>query len=56
MALSTSKFLTWTKGDRKHVSSGMVQIPVEYIEIKGLEYGRHSKVSCHICVDHWCET
>ncbi|CAK1359076.1 unnamed protein product [Cercospora beticola] len=40
-----SKFFTWTKGDRKHVSSGMVQIPVECIEIKGMGYGRNIRGS-----------
>ncbi|PPJ57866.1 hypothetical protein CBER1_00034 [Cercospora berteroae] len=40
-----SKFFTWTKGDRKHVSSGMVQIPVECIEIKGMGYGRNVRGS-----------
>ncbi|KAM3422035.1 hypothetical protein BST61_g2411 [Cercospora zeina] len=40
-----SKFFTWTKGDRKHGSDGMVQIPVECIEIKGMSYGRNARGS-----------
>ncbi|KAF2214345.1 hypothetical protein CERZMDRAFT_95618 [Cercospora zeae-maydis SCOH1-5] len=40
-----SKFFTWTKGDRKHASAGMVQIPVECIEIKGMSYGRNARGS-----------
>lgn len=45
----SSKFFTWTKGDRKTASEvlytgGVVPIPVECIHIKGLEYPRTPKV------------
>ncbi|KJX92930.1 hypothetical protein TI39_contig4517g00001 [Zymoseptoria brevis] len=43
--MASNKFLTWTKGDRKHVSTGMIPIPIEYISIKGMEHGRHVKRS-----------
>ncbi|KXT03130.1 hypothetical protein AC578_7745 [Pseudocercospora eumusae] len=43
--MTTNKFFTWTKGDRKHASSSFVPIPAECITIKGLEYSRNAKGS-----------
>ncbi|KAK0860053.1 hypothetical protein LTR91_011146 [Friedmanniomyces endolithicus] len=46
----SSKFFTWTKGDRRYAAnpncaSEFVPIPVECISIKGLEYAREAKGS-----------
>ncbi|EME77992.1 uncharacterized protein MYCFIDRAFT_90041 [Pseudocercospora fijiensis CIRAD86] len=41
--MTTNKFFTWTKGDRKHASASLVPIPAECITIKGLEYSRNAK-------------
>jgi hypothetical protein len=47
----SSKFFTWTKGDRsRHApeslySGAVVPIPVECIHIKGFDYSRTTKVS-----------
>ncbi|KAK1066374.1 hypothetical protein LTR74_007261 [Friedmanniomyces endolithicus] len=46
----SSKFFTWTKGDRRlaanpNCASEFVPIPVECISIKGLEYARDAKGS-----------
>ncbi|KAK0290199.1 hypothetical protein LTR91_006388 [Friedmanniomyces endolithicus] len=46
----SSKFFTWTKGDRRYAAnpncaSEFVPIPVECISIKGLEYSRETKGS-----------
>jgi hypothetical protein len=47
----SSKFFTWTKGDRSRnapeslFSGGVVPIPVECIHIKGFDYSRTPKVS-----------
>ncbi|EGP83502.1 uncharacterized protein MYCGRDRAFT_96806 [Zymoseptoria tritici IPO323] len=43
--MASNKFFTWTKGDKKHVSTGMIPIPIEYISIKGMEHGRNVKRS-----------
>lgn len=45
----TSKFFTWTKGDRRNAtealqSGGVVPIPVECLKIKGMDYARSSNV------------
>lgn len=45
----SSKFFTWTKGDRRNAqealqTGGVVPIPVECLKIKGMEYGRSAKV------------
>lgn len=42
--MSTSKFFTWSKGDRKHASTGIGPGPIEYIPIKGMGNGSDSKV------------
>jgi hypothetical protein len=47
----SSKFFTWTKGDRSRnapdslFSGAVVPIPVECIHIKGFDYSRTPKVS-----------
>ncbi|KXT04456.1 hypothetical protein AC579_631 [Pseudocercospora musae] len=43
--MTTNKFFTWTKGDRKHASASFVPIPAECITIRGLEYSRNAKGS-----------
>jgi hypothetical protein len=49
--MSSSKFFTWTKGDRSRnapdllYSGAVVPIPVECIHIKGFDYSRTPKVS-----------
>lgn len=45
----SSKFFTWTKGDRKHAaealrSGGVVPIPVECISFKGLDVSKKPTV------------
>jgi hypothetical protein len=45
----TSKYFTWTKGDRRNATEALrsgvvVPIPIECISIKGLDYARTSKV------------
>lgn len=45
----SSKFFTWTKGDRRNAtealqSGGVVPIPVECLKIKGMDYARSAKV------------
>lgn len=46
----SSKFFTWTKGDRKHAADafrvgGFVPITSEYIAVHGMEHERDVKVS-----------
>lgn len=49
----SSKFFTWTKGDRRNAaetlhSGGVVPIPAECITIHGMDYARNAKV-CWLC-------
>lgn len=46
----SSKFFTWTKGDRRGLpetprSNGIIPIPAEYISIKGVDHGRGRRVN-----------
>ncbi|KAK3109547.1 hypothetical protein LTR53_017092, partial [Teratosphaeriaceae sp. CCFEE 6253] len=49
-ASMSSRFFTWTKGDRRYTTdatrpSGVVPIPAECISIKGMDYAREAKAS-----------
>lgn len=50
MYTMSSKFFTWTKGDRHNAADALrsgrvVPIPVECITIKGMDYARTEKAS-----------
>jgi hypothetical protein len=42
--MATSKFFTWTKGDRKHVSAGVISLPAESLSFAGMD-----PVSVSVC-------
>ena len=48
--MSSSRFFTWTKGDRSNAAEVLkpgriVPIPIECIALKGMDYSRREKVS-----------